>query len=589
MASNSINTNLKFVTNGQDTNPPEEWMDISVNAAFDNDNIQANINFDSFRFVNVDNQKSSKILRDWISNGFPGIMEGVPFLINGYNNQNSLSVFDGFVDLSDDVALLEDGSTIAKIKKRDGLNSLDERLGALTWGYLEDIGAVSSGDYISVDYVVEKKFNFFEIVMSNIVLFLLIKELTESIKDLSKQVNDAFAHTTGGLSGPAAGAAWTVVAIIIQILYTTLIALAVFNLGKQLFELLLPKVRTHKAIQLRRALEIISNHLGYSFVGIATEFDNVYYLPSNTNQDEVSFVSGLITQLKGTSVGIPNVTDSGYSCSSFFNMCKDLIDGKPAIINGELHLRAENDPFWIKQASFQMPDVLIEEQKFNTDELFSRFEFTFAIDQRDEWTIDNYKGTAYVSTIDSIQTNITQAKFIKGINEVKMPVSLGNRKDQLNGIERLLKNIAQFMDNTINALGGSSNFANGISNKVGMLKVTHNNHSIAKLLYLRGGKLPANHRQLFSAKVVYTKYYNHQSFVQNNFGRQRLVYDQVQIPFGLGEFLQLIDNSYFYDNQNRIGKIKNIDWSIMKDTAIVDYWIKEIYAPNLKETFLEPE
>ncbi len=152
-----------------------------------------------------------------------------------------------------------------------------------------------------------------------------------------------------------------------------------------------------------------------------------------------------------------------------------------------------------------------------------------------------------------------------------------------------MRDLAGFMDSVINNLGGSSDFAQGIEEKIGMMKVTNNNHSIAKLVYLKGGKIPSNHRQLFSAKVLYEKYYNYTSFVQNNFGRQRLVFEQVVVPFGLAEFLELINNSYFYDNQNRLGKIENIEWNIMKDTAKIDYWIKQVYAPNLKETFLEPE
>lgn len=589
MAINSENTRLKFQINGQETNPPVEWMDISVNASFDNDNIQANISFDSFRFVNVDDQKSSNLVRTWIEGGYPGIFEGIPFKITGFNNVDVTEVFDGFIDASNDVSLLEDGSTIAKIKKKDGLNTLDERLGALTWGYLEEINEVGLNNYTDIDYVVEKKFNFFEILISNVVLFLMVKALIESIKDLASQVNDAFGHASGGISGPAAAVAWTAVAIILQAVYVAILAASVINLGLQMIELMLPKKRTHKAIKLRTALTIIANHLGYSFVSPATEFDNVYYLPSNTRQDDVSFLSGLITQLKGTTTGIPNITDPEYSCRGFFNMCRELIDGKPAIINGELHLRSENDPFWIQTASYQMPDVLVEEQKFNTDELDSRFEYLFKIDPRDDWTIDNYKGTAYASTIDAIQTNIESAKFIRGLDENKMTVSLANRKDELNGLENTIKDLASFMDEVVNTFGGSSDLAGGIEAKVGVLKVSDNSHSVSKLVYLSGGKIPQNHRDLFSAKVLYQKYYNYKSFVQNNFGRQRLVYQSVKIPFGLTSFLQLIDNSYFYDNQNRLGKIINIDWAIMKDYAIVDYWIQEIYAPNLKETFLETE
>jgi hypothetical protein len=587
MSQSSINTSLTFTLNGQTINAPVEWRDIQISASFDEDSVQANISIDSFRFVNTDTQKASKILRDWIINDNPGIFHGVPFEIKGFNNQNILNVFEGYVNLANDVSLLEDGSTVANIIKKEGLDSLNDRLEALTWGYLEIIGAVTSADYQTIDYVVEKKFNFFEILMSNIVLFLLIKELIESVKDLAKQINDAFGHGAGGISGPAASAAWTITAIIIQALYTALIAVAVINLGNKLIELLLPRVRQHKCIQLRRALEIISNHIGLNLVSPITELDNVYFLPSNNNQDEVSFLSGLITQLKGTSTGVPNVVDYGYNCRDFFSLVQELTYSKVQVVNGDLQLRTVSDPYWVKTANYTMPDVLVEEQKFNTEELRSRFALLFQIDQRDDWTIDNYLGTAYERITDAVSTPILDAKFISGLDEHNIFASLGNRKDKLNGLEHVLKNVAQFLDGVVNSLGASSNLTSKITNKIGILKVSDNNHTKPKLLYLAGNKMPLNHRSLFSAKVMYDKYYVEKSFVANNWHSQKEVYKGVRIPFGLESFLKLIDNSYFYDNSNRLGKVMNIEWSLDGDFAVVDYWIREVYTTNLKESFIE--
>jgi len=587
MSANSVNTRVDFTLNGQAINAPEEWADIEINASFDDDGTQASISTESFRFVNIDTDKASKILRDWITNDNPGIFHGVPFDIRTFNNQNSQNAFEGYVNLANDVVLLEDGSTQANIQKKEGLDDLNLRLEALTWGYLDLLGIVGSGDYTNVDYVVEKKFNFFEILMSNIVLFLLIKELQESIEKTAQKIADAAAHLSGGISGGPAAAAWSVATAIIQLLYTTLIAIAVINLGNQLLETLLPRVRTHKTIQLRRAMTIVANYLGYGFVSPITELDNVYFLPSNRETDDVSFISGLITQLKGTPAGIPNVTDPGYNCLDFFRYVQEMTNSKFAIVNGDIQFRSKNDPYWIKTATYTMPNVLVEEQRFNTDELRARWALLFAIDNADEWTIDSYKGTSYEVQTDAVQTPDPQAKFISGLNEINIPWSLGNRKDKLNGIERLLKNVAQFLDNVVNTLGGNSNLAGKVNNKVGMLKVSNNNYTRPKLLYIRGGKIPINHRTQFSAKVMWDKYHNEQSWVQNNFGQQKLVFKNVRVPFGLEDFLKLVENSYFTDYLQRQGKVTNITWNIYGDFATIDYWIQEPYTTNLKESFIE--
>ncbi len=586
MSGSSVNTRLEFLLTGLPINAPAEWTDIEINASFDDDGVQASIGTESFRFVNINTSKSSNIIRDWVSNDNPGIFHGVPFQIKGKNNVNSLNVFDGYLNLVDGLEYLEDGSTVANIIKKDGLDDLNLRLEALNWGFLKLSGDVTQADYTTVSYVVEKKFNFFEILMSNIVLFLLVKELQESITRLAQKIADAAAHLTGGISGSAAAAAWSVATAIIQLLYTTLIAIAVINLGNRLLETLLPRVRQHKAIQLRRAMTIVANKLGYGFVSPITELDNVYFLPSNTEQDNVSAFSGLITQLKGIQNGVPHLTDPGYNCLDFFKYIQQLTNSRFAIENGNIQFRSKNDPYWVKTATYVMPDVQVN-QLFNAADMKARWALLMAIDNRDEWTIDNYQGTSYEVQTDAINTPDIKAKFILGRNEINIPWSLGNRKDELNGIERLLKSVAQFLDTVVNTLGGSSNLAGKINNKIGMLKVTHNNHTKPKLLYLTGGKLPINHRTQFSAKVMWDKYHNEQSWVQNNYGQQRLVFKGVKIPFGLESFLQLVNNSYFHDPQNRKGKMTNLRWNMFGDFAIVDFWIQEPYTKNLKESFIE--
>lgn len=589
MSVNSVNTKLDFVLNGVSQNAPAELTDIETQASFDDDGVQASITTTAFRFVNTNAGKSSNVIRDWISNDNPGIFHGIPFVIKGYNNQNNIISFDGWVNPADNIEYLEDGSTQANIVKKDNIDELNLRLEALTFGYLELIGVFNQGKYTNTEYVVEKKFNFFEILMSNVVLFLLIKELQESIVRTAQKITDAAAHLTGGITGSAAAAAWSVATAIIQLLYTTLIAIAVINLGNQLLETLLPRVRTHKTLNLRTAMSTIAQYLGYGFKSPLTELDDVNFLPSNLEQDDVSFLSGLITQLKGTPSGIPNVTDPGYNCLDFFRYVQQLTNAKYQVVNGVIQFRSKNDPYWIKTATYTMPNVLEETQMFNTDELKARFALLFAIDNRDEWTIDNYKGTAFEVQTDAVNTPDDRAKFISGLNEIRIPWALGNRKDKLNGIENLLKNVAQFIDNVVNTLGANSNLAGQVNNKIGMLKVTHNNHTKPKLLYLKGGKLPVNHRTQFSARKMWDKYYNYESFVLNNFGKQRLVYKGVRIPFGLEDFIKVVDNSYFYDSQNRLGKITNLSWNMLGDFATADFWIQEPYTANLKESYIEAQ
>ena len=137
--------------------------------------------------------------------------------------------------------------------------------------------------------------------------------------------------------------------------------------------------------------------------------------------------------------------------------------------------------------------------------------------------------------------------------------------------------------------GGNQNFSGKvINNKTNVLKQTNNWHALPKILKLNGDKLSTNNRADFSAKQLYNKYYAYDSFVLSNFGGQKEVFTDVKIPFGMNDFIELINNSYFKDSQNRTGKIISIKWNILSDTAKASYWVKVPFTTQLTETYIEP-
>src|SRR5690606_9159994 len=166
-------------------------------------------------------------------------------------------------------------------------------------------------------------------------------------------------------------------------------------------------------------------------------------------------------------------------------------------------------------------------------------------------------------------------------------VALGNRKDSLNAVERTLKDVGAFVDDITGIFGGGTSLAAKVKNKIGALKVSTNWTTLPKMLYLSGGKLPINHRALFNAKILYDNYHNYDSFVLNGYFGQKKVYNNVRIPFGFSDYQQLTTNSYFYFNGKQ-AKITKFVWVIGKDEATIDFWVREPYTFNLKETILIP-
>ena len=119
----------------------------------------------------------------------------------------------------------------------------------------------------------------------------------------------------------------------------------VIKLAREMFDYLVPPKRETKVIKSRLLLQKVARYLGYGFETGIDDLDNYYYLPSNSNYDEVNDLTGAFKKLKGTSEGIPSVRDNGYDCLTMFNNFKNLFNAKFQVIEGVLQFRNADDPY----------------------------------------------------------------------------------------------------------------------------------------------------------------------------------------------------------------------------------------------------
>lgn len=586
MADVSKNAEQKYLLNGVEYNAPLKWEDVTIEAEYPDDSIQPSLTIKEFEF----NLEARKIINKWITDGTGsgvGIFEGMPFDLNLFNNNPLTKNFKAFIDFRENFNdMPDDGVLSVSIMKDTDLKSFFDNLSGTTCGYLEEIGVFKDTDYINIPYVVEKKFNLFEILMTSIVLYLMVKELAVQIKNTADAIATAAGIFSAGFTGSVGSAIYLIAIALVNLAYTAILLLAILELSKTLFETLVPPQRNHKGILLKKALGIIADHFGYGFVAPIDEYNNLAYLPSNPNLDEKVF--GIISVTQGTKTGIPSNLDYGYFTEDLFNLAKTIPYAKMALIGNTIHLRPKNDPFWLQQTQWELPDILVNTLRYNTDEMKATRLLSFSVDTNDEWTIDNYDRTAIEIKTTPISVINQRAVLLKGLDEVNFQVALGTRKNELNDIETLLKNVGNFIDNLTSIFGGGSNFASKITNKIGSLKQTTNWHTVPKLLYLNGGTMPINHRDLFNSELLWDKYHKERSFVEDNWRGQKLVYRDIEIPFGLEDFFQLTTNPYFKFNGIQ-AKITKFEWTVAEDSARISFWVRKPYTFNLKETKLIPE
>lgn len=586
-------TNLIIKLAGNETQPPPNWMDIGVLASF-GDEVQASITTQEFRFI----LDSYQAIKDHIAGGLlsgPGIFEPIPFTIEATSLLGNVVAFDGGInaaeaDINDTKEYIE-----APLSKDMGLNTLDQRLSGLTYGLIKHNGTITPTHYVDVPYVVDKPDRALEAAVLAITFYLMTKQLIDTVKEIAVQVATIPSIAASGISGAVGAAIFAAAVALINIAYAVALLVLLIDLGKDLIAAFVQPIRTHKAMMVKTLLEKACEHLGYGFNTTIDDLEYLVYLPSNPHLD-VQGLKGFIQSPGVITSGIPHPSDYGYKADEMFRLAKDLFHARYHLINGVVELHAENAPYWKRLSPWQFPDVLedasgnsTQTYRLNTDELNDSVLLSFATDITDQWTIENFKGTNYQVITSAVTAGPSGRDHITGLDEVAFPVALGNRKEELNGFEKFVLVLAAILDDVTGTFGGNTSFVSQVQNKLGVLRVGSNNHSVPKLLWMDGGKIPSNHRDLFSAKTLWNKYHVYKSFIHDNFKRQRKVFEGVEIPFGMADFLQLIDNSYFVTDQGKEGKVTKIEWNMAKDKAIISYWMPEVYTKNLQETFVEPE
>ena len=583
MSELSIGARLRFKIKGIEVLAPKEWEDITFSASFVDDNIQPSIEIDSFTF----GFDGAKIIKEHKEQG--RIFEAIPFTIETYNINRVIVGFEGIIDLSNDYTENDNGTVTVRIGKLNGLDDLNTRLSGLTLSYLESIGKFSNANYTDCNYVVEKPINLIELMISNIVTYLMVKELQNQIRETAKDISAAIGMLSSGATGSIGAAIWSVAVALIQVTYSLILLSAILKLANQLFRALLPMVRTHKTLNYREALTVISKHLGYKLDSPIKELDNYYYLPSNQSVDEIDAKTGFISIARGTQKGIPNPNDYGYTANEFFDLCKRLFNAKIRIVGNTLIFRSKNDPYWRQSTTYKMPNILLEQKQYNSQDIvFSRL-IKYDLDAiADLWTVENFKGTNYEVIVEDPNIKIDALNLIQNHETIEFPVALGNRKQSLNAVEKTLAELGGVIDTTVNLFGGNSNFKKQVKNRIGVLKVGSNNTTKPKLLYLSAdGSIPQNHRDNTSAKYLWDKYINEKSLVANQFIGQKALYSIQKLPFGLEVFNKTIENSNFTMSNGANAEFISINWNISGDFAEAEIKVDEVYTENLIEETIE--
>ena len=550
-----------YLLQGEQIENPIDWRGAKVSADF-NGNFQPKLSIETLTFVN----ESLNRIKEHISEG--RIFEGMDLEINVTDEENYLVTFNGILDPST-YSQITPNKAECRIVARDGLDTLNDRLSSITVLSLYNKGYLRN--QTDVDFVVEPKFDAVYFVTTLITIYVLTNALEQAFKENVKDAGLVSGIFSAGATGGLGAAIATLAVAVANAAYTFVIIVAITKLVKDLIASFIQPVRTHKAISWQTVLQDTCDYLGYGFNTSIPNLDKWVQLPSNQSNDTT------ITN------GIPKATDYGYILSDFFNQVLVTFNAQIGIIDGVLNIHPVWSDIWLKNSTFKMPSNIsvLEIFRYNTDELKRSRELIFSFDISENYSDnENYRvqgGGVLSQGVDGYKD------LLKGYESNQVFHALGNRKDALTRIERLIRDLGKLADSVINTFNGSSNLANKVKNRIGMLRVSTPNHALSKILYISNGNLPSNHADIVNADNLYRDYYLPSSLAN---GGQKKVFEGVEIPFNLKSFNNLKENPYFIGNNGALSKVNSIEWGISEDKAVINYEEEFTYTNKIKEDLI---
>lgn len=584
--------------NGNDASSIAELLDLQIEATFDQGNPSGNITSTELTFVN----EYAAIIRDYLAGGLdgttPGYSEGIPFTLDlQQDNLPVTRVFDGCLDFGDESFRRVDPTTYkSKLLQTDGLETLQENSRGLTFRSLYDQGVITDSDFISIPYVVEREFNFVEFALLGITTYVTARELVDSVQRIAKDIQDVVDISVGGFpgTGQAAGIISAAVRLLINAIFTAALLVNMIKLVREVIAYLISPVKFHKGIRVKTLLEKASAYLGYTYNTSIDEIANnsLAILPSKNNIDidkqALDVLLGI--QVNQPGLGIPSSEDVGYTFAELLQAMNTTFRAKLSIKDNVIQHHALNSTWWLTNSSYTMPTKLDESIRVNMPESYNNHLIRFKTDQRDENTVIDFSGTTHEVIVNAPTFNDRKCNMIKGAVNVDVPYALGSRKEGLNRLETLVKELAALIDTVINLFGGNGNNESKVTARIGMLKIGTDFVNVPKLMVLdNSNKLPANNRSVWSAQVLWDKYHVWDSFVGSdptNFkdANQWYIFEQENVRFSYLDYLKVVDNSYFYDCDGRVAQITKLNWSPARDTATISYRVRQLWSKNFKET-----
>lgn len=472
------------------------------------------------------------------------------------------------------------------VKKRKGTDQFWEKADGTSF---ELINKTLQFPTFQCPYVIVKD-NQAELAISMaITLYLMVKETIEATKQLVSDIVDLIGSVTPnvgfGINFDIGDVIAKVLKVIAQLAYVALLLVAVINLSKQLFELIFPKIRYFSACKVKDLLRIGAQYLGYQFSStLLDSIPGLTLMPKPLQKQSKKWFDFTQNDLTNAfNKGYPTSSDTTPTLGSLLEAIRVQFNGRVRIIGNVVHL--ERRDYWstITQNAIN-PALAIQEEAqdrwtVNVNEAWKRFYIHYQTDISDLHTFDNFEGVDAEYSAEPVSFQNDDLFNIRGLIDVNIPFALGARKNSLNWLEKLVKEIFKTVDKVINTFGGNSSLASKIENRIGVLMISQQYFSTTKMLYTIAGKQPENYLSYIRASQLYNKYHYIDQIELNGFK----IREDVPVAVTHQDFVSLLNNNYAEIN-GLICEIQSFEYIEDSSTMTISYREPYNYAGGKVKT-----
>lgn len=558
--------------------PPVEWKDLEIELTFETDSQR--LSTTDFSWYGDTAEKINTARAAGLSGG-AGVFEALPYKVVLMCENVAYDIVVAGLNLSSKNGQYSCDAVKVPIREKGKIDFLTARADSFRFELLASItgpGAITSSDYIDINYMVGKYPQGLEIMMTSVTLFLMIKEAYET----TKRIGDAIAAVVGG----ATGFLESILQIALLVIYLIILVVAIYNMIQKLISLIFPFVYYHRAMFARTLWQKGCDYLGLAFsssiLSSSSPYFNEYIMPPKNAE--------------GKKIGNPS-TETGFYKGTF----GDFIRGQIEQYNGEIKIIG-NTLFFERKGSFSnlstyvIPEVDFEFKGDNSDEVSANYLIEYLYDEVDLNDFNAPAGRIIQANVEPVVVFDKQNITLDGLQTRSIPYTLPNVKTTQSELEVemiLVFNAFAFLVNSIASLFSSSStpipyipFGSNIN--VLQLDTHFTNHHKCGI-YTGNGHTSSSSSTILGARELFDNFHYTEivkPLYSNANGNQWETYEGYQVPMCCDTYLQIKDNNYG-TYKGDTAHLLSVKWRPYDQTATLNFEANRKYTDNLKVNLLE--